>query len=347
MQLNRTPRLEGLPAEGDGPPGQRPALPPILDAVEVLARHGREPEPQALVRGMLHRGSKMVIGGGSKSYKTWALTDLAVSVASGLPWWGLETSPARVLYINFEIQDYFFSRRLGEVTAAKLAPIRPATLDVWGLRGHAAPLEALAPEIIARTRDGGYGLLIIDPIYKCQGGRDDNRAGDVALLLNEVERLTTVTGAAAVFGAHFSKGNQAAKQAMDRIGGSGVYARDPDSILTLTPHEEPYCYTAEATLRNFPHMEPFVVRWDFPLFRPAAALDAGRLRRAGRPESVPADEVLELLDEGGMSAGQWFQAVADAHGIRSRQTFYAIVSRLLAAGRILKEGRGSYSRARP
>jgi len=39
--------------------------------------------------------------------------------------------------------------------------------------------------------------------------------------------------AASVFGAHFSKGNQAGKESIDRISGSGVFARDPDTILVI------------------------------------------------------------------------------------------------------------------
>jgi len=35
------------------------------------------------------------------------------------------------------------------------------------------------------------------------------------------------TGAAVGFGAHYSKGNQAGKEAIDRVSGSGVFARDP------------------------------------------------------------------------------------------------------------------------
>ena len=85
-------------------------------------------------------------------------------------------------------------------------------------------------------------------------------------MLNELEAIAVKTGAAIAFGAHYSKGNQAGKDAMDRIGGSGVFARDPDAILTMTPHEQEECFTVDATLRNFAPQKPFVVRWDWPLF---------------------------------------------------------------------------------
>lgn len=38
-------------------------------------------------------------------------------------------------------------------------------------------------------------------------------------------RLTVETGAGVAFGSHFSKGNQIQKESIDRISGSGVFAR--------------------------------------------------------------------------------------------------------------------------
>ena len=40
------------------------------------------PPPQ-IIEGVLHQGCKMILGGTSKSNKSWCLLDLAVSVASG------------------------------------------------------------------------------------------------------------------------------------------------------------------------------------------------------------------------------------------------------------------------
>ena len=80
-------------------------------------------------------------------------------------------------------------------------------------------------QIIAKFKDGGYSLIVFDPIYKGLGDRDENKAGDIASLLNEIESLAVETGAAVAFGHHFSKGNQANKDSIDRIGGSGVFAR--------------------------------------------------------------------------------------------------------------------------
>jgi RecA-family ATPase len=231
-------------------------LPPIRSAKELLSNP--PPKPPEIIEGLLHQGCKMVLGGASKSNKTWVLVDLAISVATGKPWWEFPTVQGSVLYLNFELQEAFFADRIKLVALAKGLKLSkpsgglvasandvdpPEALDVWNLRGYAADFEKLEPEII-RMAGRKYALICLDPTYKLLGDRDENQAGDIASLLNGFERLAVETGAAIAFGAHFSKGNQAAKESMDRIGGSGVFARDPDTILTVTRHQEDNAFTS-------------------------------------------------------------------------------------------------------
>ena len=290
-----------------------PKLPPLVDAFDLI---GSDLErPPELVEGILHRGSKMVIGGGSKSFKTWVLIDLAASVATGSPWWGFDTEQGKVLYMNFEIQDVFFRDRLFEVTDAKDCQLDPGQLTYWGLRGKAADLRKLMPKIVAELKDKNYSLIIFDPIYKGLGDRDENKAGDIASLLNELESLAVQTGAAVAFGHHFSKGNQAGKESIDRIGGSGVFARDPDAILTMTRHEEDEAFTVDATLRNFPPIPQFVVTRRHPLMVRDDALDPKALRTAGAPQKYSDEDLLSALDDEPLRTMDWFRAVTARIGI--------------------------------
>ena len=56
-------------------------LPPMEDAAELISKP--IDLPPDVIEGVLHRGAKMVLGGGSKTFKTWTLVDLAISVATG------------------------------------------------------------------------------------------------------------------------------------------------------------------------------------------------------------------------------------------------------------------------
>jgi hypothetical protein len=244
----------------------------------------QKPEPPQLIAGVLHQGSKMILGGASKSRKSWTLIEMMLAVSTGMPWWGFATQRGRVLYINFELPDFAFQHRLQAIARQK-GITDFAGIDLWNLRGFATDFSVLIPKILSRVKDERYALIVLDPIYKGLGKRDENKAGDIASLCNEIEQLAVQSGAAVVFGAHYSKGNQAGKDAIDRIGGSGVFARDPDVILTMTPHEEKDAYVIDLTLRALPQLEAFVVRWSGALFTRDPHADASRVKTVAKPGS--------------------------------------------------------------
>jgi len=268
---------DGCPGEW-ATPGVAPSLPTTLPAIEDGAELLSKPIvlPADVIKGVLHRGAKMVLAGGSKSYKTWALIETGVSVATGATCLNnFETEKGHVLYLNFELPDAFFWNRVRTICDERQLTIEPHMLSVWNLRGHVAHWTKLDPQIAADT----YSLIIIDPTYKLLFKRAENLAGDVASLMNEFEALAVRTGAAVAFGAHYSKGDQSQKEAMDRISGSGVFARDPDSIINFARHEEADCYSVDLILRNHPPQASFVMRWDFPLFITDLTLDPTRLKK--------------------------------------------------------------------
>jgi hypothetical protein len=297
-------------------------LPPIVDAMELC--ESKPKTPPEVVSGLAHQGSKMILGGGSKSHKTWTLIDLGLSVAYGLPWLGMHTTQGPVLYVNFELPSWSMDKRITCVSGSKGLKAQPGKFDVWNLRGYAASYDLLMPKIIARAKQKDYLLIILDPIYKIYGKLQENKTEDMALLMNSIDTLTTNTSAMVAFGAHFSKGNQAGKESMDRISGSGVFARDADSLLIMTAHKEPNAFSVESTLRNLKPLEPFVARWEFPLMRKDEGLNPADLKKLpGRPSKHNEAELLEVLGEGGMNTTEWQKACHSERGI-SRSEFYDI-----------------------
>jgi RecA-family ATPase len=277
--IARTPELR-IPEDQEFPPRKRE-----FPAFEQLGAFLQEdlPTPPELVKGLLHKGSKIVLGGGSKSYKTWLLSDLAISIASGIPWVGFETTQARVLYVNLELGRPWFQRRLINILEKKgLERIGEwiTRLDLWNLRGYCTDGDTLLDELERRTEGRGYDLIIGDPLYKLLAGKKENSAEDMSGLFNRLEEISEKSGAASIYGTHFSKGNQAMKDPIDRVSGSGVFGRDPDTIITITPHKKAGAYTFEAITRNLPPVRPFVIRWDMPFFTRDTSLDPELLKRA-------------------------------------------------------------------
>ncbi|MFZ4695065.1 MAG: AAA family ATPase [Verrucomicrobiia bacterium] len=318
-------------------------LPPLRDMARMLSGTMPKPPPE-LVKNLLHRESKLIIGGTSKGKKTFCLLDLAISVATGTPWWGFPTTRGKVCYINFEIQEAFFAIRVKEICRVKGVELTPGHFMAWTLRGHAEGMERMIDDIVAELLMGDYDLIIFDPIYKALGDRDENKAGDVANLMNLLEKIAVKVGAAIAFGAHFSKGNQAGKESADRIGGSGVFARDPDTIMTMTLHEERDCFVVEPILRNFAPVEAFVIRWEYPLMKRDDALDPTALKqvggkKAGGPvKEFTEDQILSLLPNEGFSTAEWCDLAHAKLGCSPR-TFRDRLAMLRESGRIEKTGR--------
>jgi len=235
--------------------------------------------PEELIKGILRCGHKMLISGPSKAGKSFALMELCIAIAEGKSWLGFPCKKGRVLYVNLEIDPASCIMRFMKIYEALGWQKRHMDdIIVWNLRGHAVPLDKLVPKLIRRVHDQHFDAIIVDPIYKVITG-DENNASDMALFCNQFDKICTSTGCATIYCHHHSKGAQGAKKAMDRASGSGVFARDPDAQLDLTPLEmtedlKNYvqdggatAWRLESNLREFPNVTPVNFWFEYPIHR--------------------------------------------------------------------------------
>jgi RecA-family ATPase len=221
-----------------------------------------EPDPPQLIEGILFQGAKMIIAGPSKSRKTWNLTDLAIAVSLGAPWCGFPTRASTVLYVNLEIAKFSYRKRIRMICNGRgFEPASLSRFHVWNRRGKENEIVGLAAQLRAMTARTGADLLIIDPIYKTYGDREENSNTEMAQVLNELEKLAQDTGAAVLIAAHFPKGNLSGRDAIDRVAGASVFGRDPDALLIMTPHEQADAFTVTSVLRDLPSPDEFVIQW--------------------------------------------------------------------------------------
>jgi RecA-family ATPase len=262
------------------------ALPEIEEVDAVLQAAQETPTP--VIAGILYPGCKMVLGAPSKGRKSWALLDLALSCALGASWLGFLVTQGRVLYINFELKPWMLRQRLEAIAGDRgfnLARTK-GQFDVWNLRGYSADFSTLVPLMIARINrlKLPYTLIVLDPIYKGLGERDENAAGDIGSLMNELERLCEKTKAALVVAHHFAKGDPWEKEPIDRLSGSGVFGRDPDALVILTggrlvrgekdrreglvsKENKDSLFFVDTILRACPPIAQFTIRWQRYHFR--------------------------------------------------------------------------------
>jgi RecA-family ATPase len=248
-----------------------------------------------LIEGVLRTGHKMLISGASKTSKSFMLIELAYAIAEGMNWMGKRCKQGKVLYVNLEVDRASCINRISEVYKAFGMNVgnHANNIDIWNLRGHATTMERLAPKLIRRCEKQGYIAVIIDPIYKVMNG-DENKAGDMAAFCNQFDAIANALNCSVIYCHHFSKGFQGGKKSIDRASGSGVFARDPDAILTVTELDVPESLVEahgiplriEYTLREFKPLEPTDIWNRYPIHY----VDNDGILSEYEPESVDGEK---------------------------------------------------------
>lgn len=278
-------------------------LPPFRSLREQ-SKNPPELSPE-LIGGILREGCKMIITGQSKAGKTCLSQNLAVCIAEGLPWLGLfPCQQGKVLYINLEVEEaslYQRFRAMYKALGIKMSELGGENIIPWNLRGHAAPMDKLAPKIIRRCRNTGpYKAIILDPLYKVQQG-DENSAEAIMKFCNALDRIAHETGASIIYDHHHPKGD-ARENVIDRGSGSGVFSRDADAICdisALSPGKELLELISSQmqdgekpmqisfVLRDFKDVEPMNIWFRFPLhFVDTANLLEGAPLKGSREDNL-------------------------------------------------------------
>ena len=237
------------------------------------------PVKPELIEGILRQGHKMLLVSSSKAGKTFALIELAVAIAEGRRWLGFRCKQGRVLYLNMELDEASFDDRVKRVyTALELSNPHQENIDIVHLRGKIETLDKLVPQIVKTMKTKEYAAIVLDPTYKLGIG-DENAAEAVVKFTNAIDRIANA-GASVIYAHHHSKGAQGSKASMDRASGSGVFARDADALLDMIElripaekaeqvkaeyGEKTTAWRMDATLREFPRIEPVNILFSYPL----------------------------------------------------------------------------------
>ncbi len=279
--------------------------PDIISAADLCANP--PPTPQELIKGILYRGGTQLFAGPSKAHKTYTMIDQALAIADGRPWLGYETTQTPGIYVNLELQPFAVAQRIKQINSAR-GGMPASELHFLNLRGHRVTDVKLIGQLPAMIKERGAGFVMIDPHYKIQSdqSREENSNTDQGRLLADLESICLEGNCALVLAHHFAKGDASTKSAIDRAAGAGAFARWPDAVITITPHQEKDAMTFEFQLRNFAPIEPFVARWEYPRWVRDASLNAADLQtRAGAKEKHSPDTALAALGDKLLGYGEW------------------------------------------
>ena len=267
--------------------------------------------PPDIWEGLVSRGTKVIIAGPSKTRKSWTMLGIALAIASGKPHWTYKTTQLKTLFCNFEIGANFFNNRV--VAVADKMGITNEEVKDWfahlNLRGLDIGSDALIKKLIGRIKRYNIEVIFLDPLYKLYGDLDENSAGDMSKLMNIFEHVCERTGATLFISHHFAKGYSGNKRVIDRSSGSGVFGRDPDTSITLTPHKDSTVAIVSPILRNHKEVEDFCIRWEYPLMVRDDKLDPTEIEtniKHGSEEKFSIEDILNVLNQTGkqMTTGE-------------------------------------------
>jgi hypothetical protein len=313
-------------------PDQLDLLPPPVRYDQFEA--SQIAKPNAIVKNLLDSSSRMVFGGGSKTYKTWAMIDMALSIACEVPWWVFACFCAPVLYVNFELKPYYAQARFKAIRQAKGIAEPDGTLWIWNLRDFnvSSDLEAFAYQTVTFIKHHGIAVIFLDPFYKLLGEHDERVSAEIMPILCMFDDISRQTGTSTVTAAHYTKGNQSAKDPLDRISGGAAINRYPDSLIMLTNHQHEGSFTIDCITRDFPPIDKFVVSWKHPLLVTDQSLnpeDLKKTKSGGRKLEFNSEDLLDFiqLHDDEFSSKQLKANFMDQSGC-GRSMFYELFKKL-------------------
>ena len=211
------------------------------------------PRPQWLVDGILPVAALAEMHGQPESGKTFVTLDMALSVATGVPWNGRRVRRGAVVYVAAErfrglaprIESWMSARQLSAFPEIYIADRPVQLLDGDSLGGFIACLSSLATP---------PSLIVFDTLSGCLLGADENSSRDMGKAINALLALREATGAAVMVIHHASKqgglerGHSLLRGRMDVM----MDANRRDSVVTLR------C----SKMNDFLHFAPLQFRLD-------------------------------------------------------------------------------------
>jgi len=181
---------------------------------------------------LLRTKGRLAIIGEPKTAKSFFAIQLSLSMAMGTQFLGMDTKPAVVLYVNFEISMESLQQRLDDLRKELAIPnpddlllASPGWLALETSAGK-LELEGLIEE--AEAARGRLDVLILDPRRQAMGG-DENQSEIMTAWCSVLDELRTKRNLAIVIVHHKGKSTTGAGR------GSSVFDAWLDTMLWLEP----------------------------------------------------------------------------------------------------------------
>lgn len=195
-------------------------------SLEWLGDPAVETRKEWVIPGMLGIGEVMVVHADTKVGKTQLATQISFAIATGGEIFGRKVSKGAVLYGAFEKSRVTKKRfRAQQKLSGGVQPPVAICSDVVNLmrEGEADRIIAAASEMSSRQR---VRLVVIDTLNRASGGVDENAAGPMGQVFNELTRIADEVGAAVIVLHHNAQGKT-------KMRGSSAVPASADVLMSL------------------------------------------------------------------------------------------------------------------
>ena len=189
------------------------------------------PEHEFFVDDWFSVGDRSVIGGPSQSGKSFLAIHVGMCVAMGVDFFGQKVKPGLVVYqagegargVKKRLRAW---RRHHGVQFGASTPfvLLQSAVDLYRPDGDTAPLiEEI--QSIAKRFDVPLRMIVIDTLATATGGADENSGRDMGLVIQNVAKINTATGAHVCLVHHMNAGGTKLR------GHTSIYANIDQVIL--------------------------------------------------------------------------------------------------------------------
>lgn len=281
---------------------ERPRL-PILDVAGLLS----VPDPTWIIDGWVIDDGVSVWYGPPKTYKTFNVLDMAMSVACGVAWRGNSVTQQPVLYLlgegmgtfKYRVHVWLAKRSEGREAQFWTIPVGVPLSTPEGLANAMAAIDSLPVT---------PGLIVVDTLNRHFGPGDENSSQDMTRFVQAIDAIRAHTRA------HIAIVHHSGKDAEKGARGSSALLGAVDNEFRITRAEgtkicriectaarhsdEPKPMTVELVPVEVTHAETGLVMSSLlPVLRDDGEADQGG-KPAGKPLSKSARLIMNLLSEG-------------------------------------------------
>jgi len=215
--------------------GHQAAL-PVVKAAEL---GNCENVPKWLIQGLWMAAAVGIVGGPPKSWKTWLMLDIAISLASKTPCLGLfmPTKKGRVLLYAAEDSQAIIRQRLDSISRHRGVELK--NLDIYVITAPRLRLDLADDQrkLDETVRSLKPDMLLLDPLVRLHC-IDENSAGEVSALLAYLRELQRQHQLAVILVHHTRKNGSAGHPGLALRGSSDIHAWSDCSIYLQRRHEQ-------------------------------------------------------------------------------------------------------------